>query len=144
MNIHKFAFAIIVGLAGCKSRDASRRVAGVATHFLQVAATGKVKSQRMNCKIGTLGVAVFTVEFSELEGGDWKVTKVQVKLPNSKTVVLSDQFVRKMWSPSPEIDPPTATEKDGITTITISTGDGGESTSSLLEITKELTVVELM
>ena len=59
-------------------------------------------------------------------------------------MVLSDQFVKKMWSPGPEINPPIATEKDGITTITISTGDGGESTTSLLEITKELTVVELM
>ena len=144
MNIHTFAFAIIVGLAGCKSREASRTVAGVANHFLQSPATGKVKSQRMNCKIGTLGVAVFTVEFSQLEGDIWKVTKVQVKLPNSKTVVLSDQFIQGMWSPSPEIDPPKATEKDGITTIRISTGDGGESTSSVLEITKELTVVEPM
>lgn len=144
MNIHKFAFAIIVGLAGCKSRETSRTVAGVANHFLQSPVTGKVKTQRMNCKIGTLGVAVFTVEFSEFESRDWKVTKVQVKLPNSKTVVLSDQFVKKMWSPGPEINPPIATEKDGITTITISTGDGGESTTSLLEITKELTVVELM
>ena len=90
------------------------------------------------------GVYPHAAPAAALQGGNWKVTKVQVKLPNSKTVVLSDQFVQKMWSPSPEIDPPTATEKDGITTITISTGDGGESTSSLLEITKELTVVELM
>ena len=144
MNIQKFAFSIIAGLAGCKSHEASRGVAEGEPHFLQDAATGKVKTQRMNSKIGTLGVAVFSVEFSELESRIWKVSKIQVTLPNSKTVVLSDKFVQKMWSPGPDIVPLTAIEKEGITTVTISTGDGGESTSSQLEITKELTVVELM
>jgi hypothetical protein len=126
MRVYVCAIAILAVLAGCKHYDSgSPGTPQVITD--PPALTGKVKTQRLKCAMGSLGVAVFTVELAELDTRDWKVMKMEIKLPNSETVTLSQRFIAHMWFPAgARLAPPAAKMKDGTAILAIQTGDGGD------------------
>ncbi len=131
--VRLLAFVCLLGFAACQHVSERR--------FPNLAMTGKTKVQWVRCDFGKRGLAVFIVDFSEIETGDWKISRMRVQIGDAAPVTLSDAFIRGMWSPDCEINAPVVIARAPLV-VRVDTGDGGESKSACLTIRDDGAVIE--